>query len=444
MFYNSAVDGREKTSLTLGVQAEPRLLPVLLQFVEQSVLAFGMGRQETLRLVLACEEVFVYLSREVCPGQTLAVESRNGLYCATVTFQFPASELRLRGLNIARPLGTDLDTFSTDAGLVIASRSVDRLTVTSEQGGAVRLAMRVDKEYEQVSPSLSLPREGGEWTVTEGEQETVKLFASMAAGLSRGIMVPPFLHFPGKVVDMVASGDCRVLLALDRGQVPKGGILVQPVNEKTVLAYGPYTFRAEEEKEVGGRLLEACIGAVARTRAVGIISVTGLSEWARAYFEVLGAVPYVEEEGGRRLVTFAYRHLHEDAGLVVWSHPDLVPFLREQHERLFLARDIRITRHLGERRGGASILSAELMRGRREAILRPLWLGDDMAQNVGRHVGLLEGEGFVNLFFEIDLGVPWHAEAIPAVLAARFVPRLILPCAGLSDLLLFQYDPTGT
>lgn len=445
MVYNNPVETIEKTSLTLNLKASAGLLPVVLQFVEQSALVFAMGRRETLRLVLATEEVFVYLSREVCPGETLEVECRNGLYCTTVTFQFPASELNLRGLNIAQPLGTDLDSLSADVGLVIASRSVDRLTITSERGGRVQLMMRAEKEYETAdAPLVPLTEEAGTKVITEGEPETLKLFASMAVGLSRGLIVPPFLHYPGKVVDMVASGEYRALLALDRRQVPRGGILFLPVNEKTVLVYGPYTFRPEEEKEVGSQLLEACIAAVARTRAVGIISVAGLPEWADAYFETLGTVHHREEKGAYRVITFAYRHLHEDAGLVVWSHPDLVTFLEEQHRRLFLAREIRTTRHLGEQRGGASILSAELRRERREAVLRPLWLGEDMAQNVERHVRLLESEGFLNLYFEIDLGVPWQAEVVPAVMEAGFQPRLTLPCAGASDLVLFQHDPTGT
>ena len=46
---------------------------------------------------------------------------------------------------------------------------------------------------------------------------------------------------------------------------------------------------------------------------------------------------------------------------------------------------------------------------------------------------------FLNIFFELDLGISWHAELIPVLIANQFKPEIILPFAGQSDLIIFQH-----
>jgi hypothetical protein len=58
---------------------------------------------------------------------------------------------------------------------------------------------------------------------------------------------------------------------------------------------------------------------------------------------------------------------------------------------------------------------------------------------VERHIRFLSEERFRNLCFELDLGVPWHAELIPVIIARGFKPEIVLPFAGQSDLVVFQY-----
>ncbi len=94
---------------------------------------------------------------------------------------------------------------------------------------------------------------------------------------------------------------------------------------------------------------------------------------------------------------------------------------------------------MGETRLGASLFAAEIVRERAEATLRPLWPGADLAANVARHVRYLQADGLTTLLFEIDLGLPWHAELIPVLMANGFTPALLLPFAGQADLVIFQH-----
>jgi hypothetical protein len=59
---------------------------------------------------------------------------------------------------------------------------------------------------------------------------------------------------------------------------------------------------------------------------------------------------------------------------------------------------------------------------------------------VERHIRFLHNDGFLNLYFELDLGIPWHAELSPLLLDHQFKPGIILPFAGKSDIVIFEYN----
>ena len=122
-----------------------------------------------------------------------------------------------------------------------------------------------------------------------------------------------------------------------------------------------------------------------------------------------------------------YRLLHEDPGFEVWTHGDFAPWPRSEYNRLVLARDIRIMQSMGETRSGSSLFAAEINREISEVILRPIWPGDDLESNVGRHVSFLLKKRFLNIFFEVDLGVPWQSELMPALALHGFKPLFFSP-----------------
>ena len=122
---------------------------------------------------------------------------------------------------------------------------------------------------------------------------------------------------------------------------------------------------------IGETLLAACISNIARTRALGLLSLSGLPASIRNNFETLGSLRY-HEEGKAPVEEFSfYRLLHEDPGFEVWSAGDLTDYLKREYERLALAREIRTVRDMGETRSGTSLFSAEVHRDRRAVTLRP-------------------------------------------------------------------------
>jgi hypothetical protein len=306
----------------------------------------------------------------------------------------------------------------------------------------IHLRLFKEKVYPKSEETLLLPENGQIASVEDPDTERAKRFAILVRQSSDAMQRPEFFAYPGKVADMIASGEYQCILALNENYEILGGILFTHHTKKIVWCCGPYVFTRNNTAVIGETLLNACIGRIARTSALGLHCLFGLPEFLSPCFESVGTLTFFSEGQEPVMQPSFYRHLHEDPGGEVWSHPELLAYLRGEYQRLILARDIRIIQNLGETRSGASLLAAEVNRERAEVTLRPLWPAADFAANVERHVFFLLNDHFRNIFFEIDLGIPWHAGIIPALLASGFRPGMLLPFAGQSDLVIFQYHAT--
>ncbi|SEM57336.1 hypothetical protein SAMN04489760_12325 [Syntrophus gentianae] len=423
----------------LTLCAEARYLPLVTQFVEAAATVFGMGGEEALRLHLAAEEIFLYLSSAVCPGKPLEIQCQNGIYYTRVFFRFSVSELNLSGLNITSTVAHDDEADLGEMGLLIAAHSVDHLNITADRYNGICLAVSKEKSYPRFTERLAAPEDLEPFTLRSPNEEEIKRLALRVVDCCPEPFLPDFFEYPGKVVDMVAGGEFEAIAAFNGRRDVVGGILFSPQTEKIIQCFGPYTFLEKGGEAIASRLLEACIGGIARTKALGLLNFSGLPESLQPRFEPLGSLTYYRENAGPEKRHFFFRHLHEDPGFEVWAHGDIEAFLHGEYERLVLAREIRTVADMGETRSGSSIFSAEIHRERLEVLLRPLWPGVDLEANVERHVRFLREDGFLNIFFELDLGVSWHGELIPVLTAQRFLPGILLPFAGHSDLLIFQH-----
>ncbi len=61
------------TALTLGLPARTSYLHVATHFAESSAAAYGLGKDDGLKLGLAVEEIFMHLCTAVCPEQPLEI-----------------------------------------------------------------------------------------------------------------------------------------------------------------------------------------------------------------------------------------------------------------------------------------------------------------------------------------------------------------------------------
>lgn len=433
------MDETGKKGIKLSLTGRRAYLPVVTGFVESASAAFGMQEADTLKLSLAAEEIFLHLSTAVCPEGILDIDCFNGLYYTRLAFSFSAPELNLKGLNIASSVNFDDPDDLNDMGLMIASRSVDHLNIAFGKGNRISLSVTKEKTYPMISEKVLRPEAARTLRMETADSEGVKQFALLAKQHAAASQFPYFFDYPGLLADMVKSGEYRLITARSPKLEIVGGILFRERTERVVEAFGPYALHEGDGKETAEALLEACINGIARTKALGLLIHSGLPAALEERFEPLGTLLDYGSNAARTGHSFFFRHLHEDPGFDVWSQGEFTDWLRQSYRRLVLARNIRNLRDMGETRTGFSLFSADLRRETAEATLRPLLPGTDFTANIERHIIFIRKEGFLNLFFELDLGIPWHAELIPALAANRFRPEIILPSAGQADLVIFQH-----
>ncbi len=426
--------------LTMQVPSLPSYIPVVVPFVENTAGVFGLGREEVLKLGLAAEEIFAFLSGGMCRGKTIEIECRNGLYYAGVEFRFSRTELNLGGLNITSGIDMDADGNLEDMGLLLASRAVDRIHISEGDDRRINLAIAKDKTYPPPGEiSLPVPERAGGITVKTPNTEEIKEFSLRTSREQAESYRPAYFHYPGKVADMIAGGEYEALVAVTAGGNVAGGLLYYFHTERIIQIIGPFSFVVVSREAVERSLLDACLSRVARSRAIGVVALHGLPASLVPDFEILGRLCHYGEDGQESVQKTFGRLLNEDPGAVVWTAAELADYLHSEYRRLALAREIKIIHDMGETASGASIFSAEALRDRGDVTLQPLWPGADLTANVERHVRHLRGEGFRNIYFLVDLGVPWHAALTPALLSRGFRPETIIPFGGRADVVIFQY-----
>lgn len=416
-------------------------LKLATSYVENSATAFGMDHSDALALTLATEEIFTYLCRYGTPRQDFEIRCVGGVYYVQVQFVFEAQDFDLRSFNLTATASVEDETSLAETGLLIASRMVDRFDLSAADGNKHRLTLTKDKAYPSAS-KVDLPAAQSltPFTFKIPDTEEIKLLGQLVRQHYADQILPPFFSFPGKVADMVASGEYQATLACHEDGQIAGGILWNMATLTITACYGPYVFspNSEARAEMAAGLVDRCIEGIARTAAVGLINRYPSRDLPEGYFERLGSLRYLTGDQSVEELPVFYRELLEDPGSTVWCHPDLEQFLKEEFERLFLARQILPVRSQGEAKATYSVLSAEFDRPNRQVTLNPILAGGDVELNVGRHVEVLQKEGLTSILFQVDLGKPWQLEFVPALLKNDFEPRVILPYAGRRDLVVFQ------
>jgi hypothetical protein len=424
----------------LSVGADEIFLPLVTAFVEKSANCFGLGVDESLRLTLAAEEVFLHLCRAVMPsGGPVEIVCSSGGYYAQAVFLIPTDAFDLGAFNLTATIATEDDADLDAMGLVLASRSVDRFFLSRKEGRDLRLTLIKEKAYPTLSvvvPAVVGPL--GKTVQRPPGPEEVKFISQLAVSHYDSHVLSDIMLSPGKLADMIGVGEYDSLAAVGSAGEIGGAIFWHWFGENMVECFGPYVFNQDPESKIPEELLHGCLGAVARTKAVGVINLRPTPEFSRMHFELLGTLDYCVPEGSCVPVEAWFRLLHEDSGAAIWVHPGLDAFVRREYARLVLPREIRIDRPAGENLPRHSVISAEFDRLRGLVTLRPMWPGADVKENIEQHVRLMESEKILNIHFIIDLGQAWQTVFVPGLLDSGFEPRLVLPYAGKGDLVVFQ------
>ena len=431
---------RSTGNVILSVDADEVFLPLVTTYVENAALCFGLGKNDALNLTLAVEEVFLHLCRVVMPtGGPLEILCSNGGYYARASFHLPTGSFDMRAFNLTATISMEDDADLETMGLVIASRSVDRFLLSREEGRSMRLTLIKEKTYPIPSIVPVAVNPIPEWSLRPPVPEEVKFISRLSLTYYDTVELSNILHHPGKLADMIRAGEYKSLAAVGRAGEIGGAIFWHQVGEHMMECIGPYVFNQGAESDIPHELMEACIGSVAKTKAVGIMNTRLTSDFSRFHFEFLGEYSTCSRDGSCMPVEAWFRLLREDAGATVWVHPGIEAFLRGEYSRLVLPREIRIAQPLGETLPGHSVLSAEFNRIQGRVTLSAIWPGEDAEENIERHVRLLEGENILNIHFLIDLGEACQSIFVPGLLRNGFEPCLVFPYAGKGDKVLFQH-----
>ncbi|MEW6141139.1 MAG: hypothetical protein AB1733_23185 [Thermodesulfobacteriota bacterium] len=429
-----------KWDVSLRVRPEVSLLPLVVGCAEKAAVAFGLDEPEALAITLATEEIITYVACAAAPDKEMEISFRRGGYYVEEQFAFEAEGFNMKAFNLTVAASVNGEQDFEETGLLIASRMVDRFKFSQSDEG-LRLTLAKEKAYPEISeiraPEVPPLRD---YAIRSPEVEEVKAFVHLVNRFYGNAVIPAVFRYPGKLVDMVASEDWAAKVAADSEGRMGGGVVWKRVSEETVEWFGPYVFNQPEDSRMSEALVDSCLEALARSGVESLITRFPTPELPKDYFERLGSVTLRPKDGQGVELEAYFRHLGEDLGCGVWSHPLLEPFLSEEYRRLFFAREIHPVKEEGETQSSFSVLSADFDRSIGSVTLRPIWWGTDASQTLASYVDVLLREDATCILFEIDLGRPWHSYFVPMLFEHGFEPRLVLPLAAKGDVVVFQHS----
>lgn len=309
--------------------------------------ALGRGRGRTcrpgLRLgrprtgLLGAEDIFSYLCRAIGPEQPIQIDIDHQRYCLALRFFCPAAPLQLRLLNVTARSPLERGEASDDFDLFTVSRMVDALRVTREPDGRICLAVVVERRYsEKTKPDPGEAGPAPTWQVRAAGPADLPCLAARVTAHYPEAQYPGFLLYPGKAADVIAAGAWQAACAVGEQGVLLGGVLWHALSPQTLEMCGPFLFPPTQPAELGAALVEYVLEATAKTEALGILARRYEGQPMPAGFEPLGTLRTRAADGPAAEVLPIYRQLHEDLGTVVYAHPALEAFLRQEFARLVL------------------------------------------------------------------------------------------------------------
>ena len=417
-------------------QAFIRLAPV---FVGQGAMGLGLDEEAADEISLAAEEVMAYLVRVGSPDGEVEIRCLAGSHYIQTDFSFPLQNLGLHAFNMTATVSFDDESGMDEMELLIASRMADQFRISRQPNGNLKLTLIKDFSYpEIVDDNVVELTELSLFSLKEPDPGQIKWFLRLVNQACPATSFPKDFRYPGKIVDMAAAGDYRLLIAVNPAGEIGGGIVWRWEGLKTVELFGPYIFHERTHSDMARQLMDGCIGSVARTSALILINRMPSAELPEGYLEPLGTISMLGADGAAQELTVYFREMHEEMGAVAWAHPELLAFLEREYRRLYFPREIRPVSPDGEADDSNSVLSAEMDRRFNRGTLRPIWPGADRLENLKNHLNLMAHEGLRSVFFEMDLGSSWQADFTPDLLKLGFTPQMILPHTGTGDLLIFE------
>ena len=427
-----------KKTVSLTIHADTAWIPLVQSMVELGCPVLGLDSSKTLRLTMATEEIVSHLAT-AAPGIKIECTLTTGGWHVLAGFSFKADPSDLWAMNLVASSDLSVSGNIEHMGLLLASRMVDDFSFHVHQG-TVHLSLRQDCTYPTITPESTnrIEVKGDLSIVTNPEPAIIKESCARALNLYPPHKIHQAFTTPGKIVDMVNKNDLDVAIAVDQRGALSGMICWHSQRIPSVSFFGPYIFAKNDT--LAELLTEHLLHAVARTPATGLFSEMATDQLPTRDFESMGHLVLQTDNNQNVRQDCWYRHLQEDPGASVWAHPDMLAFLEKTYDSHVLMRDIKRTDSKGEALPDRSVFSAHLQPELHKASLLPMLLGADADDCVKQHIKALTVENYINIFFRIDLAYGWQATLGGILMKHGFVPQLVLPYGGKSDVVIFQYE----
>ena len=425
-------------SILTRIPFNAAFLALAMEFAHKGARGFGYGEREADSLVLAVEELFSFYERQAAGGSAVELEMEDQGYRLVLSISFSLANPDMRAFNLTWSVNHDSEESIEMLGLMIAARTLSSLRLDFGTGENVILRLTRDRDYAKAQTVVLPPSDSAAaLRLASPNRDDLYHFCTMAVS-SGSPFLPPFLERPDMAADMFASGHLDALLILG-GDWILGGVLWKPLTESCVELFGPYLFIDDPDDRALTLLMDETVRGISRSRFRGVLRRQGALADHERFFDFLGEIRLNRSNGASANATYYYRQLKEESSGVVYCSGNLAVFLGEQYQQLCLPRQIRAASDCQTGLRDASVLAVELEHARSLAIIRPLCSGKDMAANLSDHLVLLRGEGIVNFIVEIDTGRGEDIAFAEALERTGFVPRLLIPDAGLGDLVIYDH-----
>lgn len=426
-------------TLTLKAPPSESYLPVALAAAKAAAEAAGLDRREALRFNLVVEEIFCYLSK-IDASEAVSMTFAPSTLAAKVRFDFRAAHFDPALLNANAVVHIDIDGEAPrDLGLLLAAKTADRLKLDNPGADQFHLLAEVDRPRpagEKLAPPDAFSKP---FSLVDDPDALLRAVGQTLYAYPAWSCPGSFLR-PERFLDLKAEGVYRDALAVDAAGRPAGLLVFNQAGKKASAFSGPFVFAKGEDRETVAELvLTRFLEVVAREGLEIVYSERPTADVPAGWFETLGELPAPGACGpGKTPVLF--RRLHEDMGGQVWTHPDFGPFLAAEYDRLALVRQLHPTPAKTPPRP-CSLFAAEVDRIKSLASLKLVLTGEDQARNLAGQVAMFKQGGVAEVFYFMDLSRAEDAALHPALVQAGFIPRLILPHAGRSDLAVYVHAP---
>lgn len=429
----------QQKNSTLCIPFNASFLALAVEFAGKGARGFGYTDRESSSLELAVEELFSFYVQKVAVDSEVEIKLEDQGYRLTLSISFHMANPDLRAFNLVWQVNPDSDESLELLGPMIAARSVSSLRLEFGNDDRVTLRMTRDRDY-PTAPVVTFPPAHAPGTVrlADPSPNDLRHFAAMASA-SGAHFLPGFLASPGMAADMLAAGHLNAILALS-GDWIIGGVLWRPLTDSCLELYGPYLFSEDPDDSALTLLLDEAVSRISRSRFRGLVRRQGQLQGYARFFDLLGELELTGVRGAATRSTYYYRQLREENGGVVYCSGALAAFLTDQYDRLCLPRQLRETGGEQLRLRDASVLAVELEYPRSLATIRPLCAGQDMSANLAAHLDLLRKDGIRNFMVEINTGRLEDTAFADALEATGFAPRLLIPDAGLGDLVIYDHS----